>query len=252
MEKYLKDHPYIEPNGLQENREGEIMFHSTSPENVDNILSQGLKVGQESRHTQAGDWADEHYGTRPVYLSLEKKYEGQPLMIDTSGLKLVADLPSLVDAGANVEEEVMWWNEGEEPPELEPHLEQGEVQIFDLLNDPEVIEAAIKTTGTAASLENISSDRITSEPLQEKWSKSERRKRAKKCDNPKGFSMKQFCDNLNEEEPFQKAVKKKHKKMKIRLIGLGGGKNTRGTKKPSYKRSKSAPPGFGGSLEENK
>jgi hypothetical protein len=177
--------------------------------------------------------------------------------------------------------------------------------------------------------------------LQEKWSKSERRKRAKKCDNPKGFSMKQFCDNLNEddfdselepykesdftpaqllvlknvadkqfdkidmdspeiskavyslnkdgyinfdtgeltdpgrivlsdiyggkydfetylfgglneEEAFQKAVKKKHKKMKIRLIGLGGGKNTPGTKKPSYKRSKSAPPGFGGSLEENK
>lgn len=176
--------------------------------------------------------------------------------------------------------------------------------------------------------------------LQEKWSKSERRKRAKKCGNPKGFSMKQFCDNLNEddfdwesnpykeseftpaqlsvlknifdkqfdkidmdspeiskavyslnkdgfinfdtgeltdggrivlsdiyggkydfetylfgglneEEPFQKAVKKKHKKMKIRLIGLGGGKNTPGTKKPSYKRSKSAPPGFGGSLEEN-
>ena len=59
-------------------------------------------------------------------------------------------------------------------------------------------------------------------------------------------------EKINEEEPFQKAVKKKHKKMKIRLIGLGGGKNTRGTKKPSYKRSKSAPPGFGGSLEENK
>jgi hypothetical protein len=62
--------------------------------------------------------------------------------------------------------------------------------------------------------------------------------------------MKQFCDNLNEEEPFQKAVKQGHKKMKIRLIGKGGGKNTRGTTKPSYKRSKSAPPGFGGALEE--
>ena len=51
-------------------------------------------------------------------------------------------------------------------------------------------------------------------------------------------------------EPFQRAVKKGHKKMKIRLIGLGGGKNTPGTTRPSYKRSKSAPPGFGGSLEE--
>ena len=55
-------------------------------------------------------------------------------------------------------------------------------------------------------------------------------------------------------EPFQKAVKKNYRKMKIRLIGTGpnnyniGGK----MKKPSYKRAKSAPAGFGGSLEENK
>jgi hypothetical protein len=58
---------------------------------------------------------------------------------------------------------------------------------------------------------------------------------------------------LNEEEPFQKAVKKKHRKMKIRLIGKGGNTyKVKGMTKPSYKRSKSAPPGFGGSLEENK
>ena len=53
-----------------------------------------------------------------------------------------------------------------------------------------------------------------------------------------------------QKESFQTDVKKNYKKMKIRLIGLGGGKNTPGTTKPSYKRSKSAPPGFGGSLEE--
>jgi hypothetical protein len=29
-----------------------------------------------------------------------------------------------------------------------------------------------------------------------KWSPKERRERAKKCDNPKGFTMKQFCKNL--------------------------------------------------------
>ena len=54
-------------------------------------------------------------------------------------------------------------------------------------------------------------------------------------------------------EPFQKAVKKNYRKMKMRLIATGpntynvGGK----MKKPSYKRAKSAPPGFGGSLEES-
>lgn len=53
---------------------------------------------------------------------------------------------------------------------------------------------------------------------------------------------------LNEIEPFQKKMKAKHKKMKFRLIGLGGNKKKeKGMKKPSYKRSKSAPPGFGGS-----
>ena len=33
------------------------------------------------------------------------------------------------------------------------------------------------------------------EALDEKWSKSERSKRKSKCDNPKGFTMKQFCKN---------------------------------------------------------
>ena len=35
-----------------------IMYHSTSPENAEAILSQGLKVGRESSHTQAGAWAE--------------------------------------------------------------------------------------------------------------------------------------------------------------------------------------------------
>ena len=53
---------------------------------------------------------------------------------------------------------------------------------------------------------------------------------------------------LNEEEKFQKRVKKRHSRMKRRLIGLGRQKNVSPyTKKPSYKRSKSAPSGFGGS-----
>ena len=56
---------------------------------------------------------------------------------------------------------------------------------------------------------------------------------------------------LKEEEPFQKAVKKNYRKMKIRLIGKGGNKYVSpGMTKPSYARAKSAPPGFGGSLEE--
>tara|TARA_R100001594_G_scaffold118392_1_gene153704 strand:+ start:180 stop:338 length:159 start_codon:yes stop_codon:yes gene_type:complete len=49
-------------------------------------------------------------------------------------------------------------------------------------------------------------------------------------------------------EDFQTQVKKKHKKMKIKLIGLGKNKHNVGgkMKKPDMERSKSAPPGFGG------
>ena len=54
-------------------------------------------------------------------------------------------------------------------------------------------------------------------------------------------------------EDFQQQVKKGYRKMKIKLIGKGGNKYvSAGMKKPSYKRAKSAPVGFGGSLEETK
>jgi hypothetical protein len=139
-----------------------IMYHSTSPENAKAILAQGLEVGRSSAHTQAGEWADEHYGTRPIYLSTKKgKYEGVPLAVNTAKVTLVADLPTLVDHGANVEEETLWWNEGEAPEALKPYLENGEIQIYDLLKDSGVIQAAINTTGTAAALENIPPENIS-------------------------------------------------------------------------------------------
>jgi len=55
-------------------------------------------------------------------------------------------------------------------------------------------------------------------------------------------------DRLQEEEKFQKRVKKRHSRLKRSLISLGKQKNVPPyTKKPSYKRSKSAPAGAGGS-----
>tara|TARA_R100000008_G_C3585093_1_gene171621 strand:- start:1007 stop:1690 length:684 start_codon:yes stop_codon:yes gene_type:complete len=75
--------------------------------------------------------------------------------------------------------------------------------------------------------------------------------------NPDGCEEVELDDDretlaTEQTEPFQKAVKKGHRKMKIRLIGKGGNTYNIGgkMKKPSYERSKSAPPGFGGSLEE--
>jgi|TARA_R110000824_G_C15225356_1_gene677990 hypothetical protein len=52
---------------------------------------------------------------------------------------------------------------------------------------------------------------------------------------------------LNELEKFQKRVKRRHSRMKNRLIGRGNQSNKPPyTRKPSYKRAKSAPPGAGG------
>ena len=55
-------------------------------------------------------------------------------------------------------------------------------------------------------------------------------------------------NRLTELERYQRKVRRGHSRMKRRLIGYGGAKNSSPyTKKASFKRSKSAPPGAGGS-----
>ena len=52
---------------------------------------------------------------------------------------------------------------------------------------------------------------------------------------------------LDEIEKFQKRVRKRHKRAKKWFLSIGKQKpGSAYPKKPSYKRSKSAPPGFGG------
>ena len=143
--------------------EGQLMYHSTDSKNVGSIQQDGLAVGRESSHTLGGSWADSYYGTRPIYLSVEKgKYAGTPLTVDTSGLALVADLPSLVDTGAYQEEEGMYWDEGSEPAQMIDIVDEDGIVYFDDLLSPgsAASEAAIEITGTAAVLENIPPNRI--------------------------------------------------------------------------------------------
>ena len=59
---------------------------------------------------------------------------------------------------------------------------------------------------------------------------------------------------LSEESTFQAQMKRKHRKMKRKLIGIGGNKDFGGGKghsRPKMSRSKSAPAGFGVLEEEN-
>ena len=63
----------------------------------------------------------------------------------------------------------------------------------------------------------------------------------------KGKASKTY-NRLNELERYQRKVRRGHKRMKRRLIGYGGIKNSAPySKKVSMKRAKSAPPGAGGS-----
>lgn len=141
----------------------EVAYHSTDPANVPRIQHAGLLTGQESAHTTGGAWADEHYGTRPIYISMQKgKYEGQPLAIDIAGLALVADLPGLIDTGAMIEEEGIYWDFGEEPQAFMNLVDEDGMIYFEDLVDPShpASQVAIELTGTAAVLENIPPDRI--------------------------------------------------------------------------------------------
>ena len=66
------------------------------------------------------------------------------------------------------------------------------------------------------------------------------------------LSIKEVLHDLTEKlkkikeqnEPYQRKVRAKHKRMKIRLTGKGGGKHVGGpfTEKPTSGRHKSAPP----------
>ena len=71
-----------------------------------------------------------------------------------------------------------------------------------------------------------------SEDIQEEWSEEERKKRAKKCDNPKGFTMKQFCKNQ-----ASKSKKGEKKNESLEGVELYESKKRKLTSKPSSETS---------------
>lgn len=142
------------------------LYHSTNPKNVANIQNDGLKINQASAHTKAGEWADEIYGMRPVYVSTQPgTYQGTALEIDGDDLILVADLPGLVDVGANISDnnDGFWWEEGNEPAELLKYLDEDGFMTFDALLEPNgpATLAAISLTKTGAVLHDIPPELIS-------------------------------------------------------------------------------------------
>ena len=146
-----------------------ILYHSTPPWQAEAIEENGLKTSSGGvGFSIAGTWADEIYGTRPIYLSAEpgkgggREYEGVVLEVDTTGVQLYPDLPTLVDSGAYVEEEGMYWEHETEPKEMTPFVDGDGMLYFEDLLAPghPAANAVIAMTGTAVSLSDIPPDRI--------------------------------------------------------------------------------------------
>ena len=98
---------------LFENGDGDgknIWYHTTSRENAKKILRGGLRINPSGiGKSQASlDWMDSIYGMTPVFLSRElgAYRNGVVLKVNVEGLKLVADVPSLTDWGAQVTEDL--------------------------------------------------------------------------------------------------------------------------------------------------
>ena len=410
MAKYLKDHPYMEPDGLQENKEDypevrdALLNFFPEAEIIDIELIGSSALSPEEREAQdiekygfsRGDERDTDLLATITGID-EDDAERWAFSEEAEELEMFYNFDVQVQPERLQEQqdeddfdfEVEDYKESDFTPAQLSVLKNVFDKQFDKIDmdSPEISKAVYSlnkdgyvnfdtgelTDGGRIVLSDIYGGKYDFETylfggLNEKFSKEERKKRAKKGDNPKGFTMKQFCKNrrtkskkgerkneslleadpkkgtgkkpkgsgrrlYTDEDPsdtvsvkftsasavqdtlakksfkskshkrqsqiinlihqraraayqnakdpkvkkrlkkaydyaterkeaskrktkrmqkenFQTDVKKKHKKMKIRLIGLGRGKNTPGTAKPSYKRSKSAPPGFGGSLEE--
>ena len=155
------------------------MYHSTMRNAIDTILRDGLKTGRPGiskraetggGYTMAGNWADEHYETRPVYLAMRQGLYGQlhrqlglEVEVEVDPKTLVADLPSLVDSGAYIVEDGVYWEYDDIPPTMKKVTDGDGFVSFDELLVPggPAANAAIHTTGTAASPADIPVERIT-------------------------------------------------------------------------------------------
>jgi hypothetical protein len=142
------------------------LYHVTSGSRLDAVLQEGLRVGSERHLTVEGTWANRVYGEQPIFLSrrpwLTETGDNVLLTVDARGLELVADLPSLVDAGAYLDEDGqgLWWEEGMTPDELLSFEDPSSavVSYRDLLGA--AAPSAISVTDSAACLTSIPSDRI--------------------------------------------------------------------------------------------
>lgn len=146
-----------------------VMYHVTHKRNIDSILKNGLLINQPTYMSQGGVWSHKIYKCNPIFLSSKPDSTSKQQLIENddvvfevnvTNLELVVDLPSLVDWGAYISDDMdsIWFKGG-----LFSKFEDSDGLIWfdDLLNsDSDVTKNMIKITGSAAVLNNISPDKL--------------------------------------------------------------------------------------------
>jgi len=138
-------------------------FHYTNRDNYNKIKNEGLKINQ-SMHLTARDnnWMRNVYDMIPIFLSIVPlaQYEYAIndwvlLKVDAQGLNIAADIGTLIDYGAYIEEDGFWFKQ-------KPFwLNATEFQYEELHgSDNFNLQRVIKQTRTFAVLENIAPNRI--------------------------------------------------------------------------------------------
>lgn len=147
------------------------MYHTTSPERLDSILLNGLKINSTPNKSIGSleYMAEAYKGIYPIFLSIKPgAYKnGIVLEIDVSGLPLVSDIPSLIEHDGHLSEDSkhIWWDEYVDDPKAqliyEMIDENGEVEISKLIK-PNSYESnkSIEITETCAVMQNIEPERI--------------------------------------------------------------------------------------------
>ena len=158
-----------------------VGYHTTSLVNWEAIQKEGLKPGSSPVFSLASNWWMAEEGFYPsvpnffaispdnVYWTdrnhLNNSLGFALLEVDARGLEIWADLPSLVDHGAQVGESgELWWAEGETPEPLQHFLcsedPDGEGSLYVDLEDRCFTLACIKITETFAVPDFISPRKI--------------------------------------------------------------------------------------------
>ena len=146
---------------LNENLNSEIVFHNTSIENLKKIEQHGLKINSEPYYTiGSNDWVKRAYGMIPIFASTQKDHYHEAgdvqLTIDIKGLKKAADLGSLIDFGAYIDEKGFYFEDNAKVPE---EFKKEEIHYSELYYGS-FVEDFIQLTKTLVVMENIHPGRI--------------------------------------------------------------------------------------------